>query len=185
MNRLAIGFAVVGTLFSLACDSDDEGGGGSGTFNTSVGSSKTIDKLSSAESAQFCKDAEAWADSFSKSIGPKFCKVAGLLTDSKAECEKTVSDCVKEVSVPDESTGMCMPPENCTATVGEVEKCLNDTVTTLNSFLDKFPTCAQIADGSGSVPLSEPAQPASCKAIEKTCPDVAGVGSEFGDGSDF
>jgi|GEM_PF-5175824 len=177
MVRSTFGFVAGFALLVSACGGDSD----SETFQTSVGSTKTVDKLTPAETAQFCKDGDAFAKDFEKTFTPKLCKVAGLLATTKAECDMLVNACLKEESEPDQSSGMCEPLTDCTATVGEVQKCLNDTIATFSAYLDKFPSCAQIADKSGTFPASEPVSPASCKAIEKTCPDVADFGSSVGD----
>lgn len=179
MVRAALGCVIGFALLVSACDSDSDGGGG--TFQTSVGSTKAVDKLTPAESAQFCKDGEAWSKDFEKTFTPKLCKIAGLGSTTKAECDMAVTACLNAPSDTSTSSGMCEPLTDCTATVGEVQKCFNDTITSLTAYLDKFPTCAQFGDKNATFPATEPTQPESCKAIAKTCPDVGDLGSELGD----
>jgi hypothetical protein len=165
------------TLFPLAtlagaCGGDDESG-----FKTGVDTSKRIDQLSESETNQLCEDIYDWGVSLAKDFSPKLCKLSGLFETTREACEAAVTDCLKEPVEADDGD-MCMPLENCTATAAQVQRCLDDSIKVLGAYLDKFPSCAQLANGTGSVPASEPNEPASCKALETSCPDF---GSIFGD----
>lgn len=170
MLRSSLTVLVGMTLAMGACGGDDDGGGSG--FKTSVPSSKRVDMLSPAETQTLCQDFSKWGESLEKSLTPKICRLAGLLAPDKASCETAVKECIDEPSEPSDG-GMCEAPENCSASVGEMQACLNDTMNTLSSYLDKFPTCAQIASGSGSIPTQMPMKPASCAAIESKCPAIA------------
>ena len=171
--------ALLGVWF-VACGGDD----GGSTLKTSVDGSKRVDMLSSTETAQVCMDFESFAKDLEKDLKPKLCKVLALAfsgsgTPDKATCEQAVKECI---AAPDDSTDgdMCEIDKDCKATVAEVEKCVNDSFALISTYLDKFPSCAQLADGSGSVPATTPEQPASCKAIATTCPGIAST-SDFDD----
>lgn len=159
------------TLFPLAafvaaCGGDDDSG-----FQTSIDTGKSIDQLTSSESAQLCKDLTSWGEKAAKGLEPKFCKLVGVFAESKAECEKSVKDCINAPSEPDDG-GMCTPPTNCDATVAEVQKCLEDSIKALDGYLDEFPSCAELASDSVMEP-ADPGEPASCKTLEQRCPDYA------------
>lgn len=170
MNTLTKLFLVGFAMAVAACGGDD--GGGSG-FSTGVSGSKKLDQLSASETQQLCSDLEEWGQEVVENGRPKLCRIAGIFAEDEAQCEMLVQECINE---PDEPTpGMCEAPDNCSATVAEVQKCLDDAVVEFNKLLDQFPTCKQIASGMASVPVSQPQQPASCKAIESTCPDVSSI----------
>lgn len=157
--------------------------GGSVDFTTTVAGTKTIDKLTPAEAAQLCKDFEAASAKQTASLAPGVCKLAGLFStlednSTQATCEAAVQSCLAEFNKPDTTEQMCEPITGCTASVAEVTKCLNDQYAAARAFFDALPTCEQNAKGStepmgNGTGMGAPMQPASCKAIETTCPMIA------------
>lgn len=64
-------------------------------------------------------------------------------------------------------------PSDCTATVGELEKCLKDYVDASFAAIDSMPSCSQVdADTDVSGLGAEPDMPRSCDVVEEKCPDA-------------
>ena len=164
-----MGVALISCALLLgACDDEGSSAGG---FKTSIQTSKQVDKLTDTESAQLCKDLDAWGATEQKKLAPTLCRADGFESKSKAECEMAVADCIKVSPKSD-----CDALSNCSSTVAEVQKCLADSLDAITPYFSKFPTCAQLADRSAIFPARPPASPASCVAIKSKCPRVAAFG---------
>ncbi|MCG5052092.1 MAG: hypothetical protein KA712_03945 [Myxococcales bacterium] len=193
-------------LVPVACDDDDSsdapsvdagggsggvggtGTGGLGGIDTRLDKNKRVDQLSPDELAQACKDFQNWGADFEAALTPKLCRVAGVLAavgspgspaaNPGQSCQAAVAACeasaTPDAGAPTETD--CTAPENCTATVGELETCLNDSLARADTFLSAFPSCAMLAAGTGSLPLGLPQNPASCAPVEQKCPDLPMIG---------
>ena len=181
-------------LALTACDDDDGGNkmlrdGGlqdakapdAGGVNLGVDKTKPVNQLTPTELTQAFKELEASSDRLTEQTQPKLCRVVGVIAALGAEqsaadvCNQAVAACLAP-SMPDAGAGpasddMCTAQPTCSATVGEVEKCMNDMLTTVNAYLDLWPTCASAAAGMGSIP-TPPGDPVSCSSIRSKCPDL-------------
>ena len=198
MNKtILIGCAALSLAFA-ACDDDDEKkkpdvtadagradtrAPGAGGINLGLDKNKRINQLTPEERTQACEELQDWSEDFANEIAPKICRLAGVLAVLQSQppnlnaCGETVSRCsaasMTDAGAPPDTNNMCGAAQaNCTATVGEVEKCTNDNLTVVNTYLDAFPTCAQLAAGTGSIPAQTPTDPPSCTAIKPKCPQL-------------
>jgi len=159
------------------------GTGPTGTFSTGLPADKPVASLTDAEIAGLCSKFD---DFYSQgAVGDALknfdCSLAGFLaaafagasTDdaARAACKATHDECV---SKPSETTSKCSKPSAaCTATVGEVEACANDSAKYVTQLGGIFPSCATLtlADLTDMSSVMAPAEPASCTNLEAKCPD--------------
>ncbi len=145
---------------------------------------KPVNQLTPDERMQACEVLQDYSVDFTEQITPKLCKITGVLAvfnrdqpPAAGACDQAVNACLLlsmgDAGAPPATDNMCGAVQtNCMATVGEVEKCTNDTLTVVNAYLDLWPTCAQLAAGLGSVPFQIPSDPPSCTSIKPKCPDL-------------
>ncbi len=149
-------------------------------INTGIDPSTPLVDLTEDQRAQACQAAE---DSFGSSgfvnvicgfqavfVGAQ----SGVTTDAElqAACQTAYEGCLAEPPTDDFSEGACdIPTENCTATVGEGEACLNDTIAAIQALESEIPSCSEVTladlEGLGEV---EPEEPASCAVMDEKCP---------------
>lgn len=169
MKHLVTLFAVA--LLSTACSG----------FNSGLPSGTAMQDLSNAQVLQFC---ERSLDYLNRRLDQRTrqrvqCYYTGMgaasgASDPQGACQDAFDSCMNED--PDEIHFECDDsPMPCTATVAEVEQCIQDTVRASNDF---FKT---VADGLSF--SCDPAQfesdvralqvdleePASCLAVDETC----------------
>lgn len=83
-------------------------------------------------------------------------------------CKSSYDECLAE---PDETDEECTKPsDSCTATVGELEACMNDTLTQAKAALVGLPNCDDL--GKEIELPAEGESPASCKVVEQKCPEA-------------
>lgn len=89
----------------------------------------------------------------------------------KATCDAAYAECKKVVTITIKPR-TCEKPKNCTATVAEIEACLNDQAKVQSGLIGNVPSCStadfKTFDGEK---LFEADDPASCAALEAKCPD--------------
>jgi len=153
------------------------GGSGNGTFSTSVPSTTKLNNLSSGQATQLCSDFTSYATS---TLTPDFCRESGLLgallgggtTDAQlqAACTAAYNNCL--ASDGGATTTMCDPTmlasnsgsSTCTATVGDLTSCLNDSTAPLRA----LPTCSTLTAASLaalSMDGGSSTTPASCAPV--------------------
>jgi hypothetical protein len=174
----------VGVVFGIVLASAagcGGGSGGSGNFGepipTSLPANKRISDLTPAERDQLCTDLGQWAMS-----GPFLadgCNATAWLTtslaasadtsmtdaDLQATCEQLYSACVAGGV----TTDCSKLSATCTATVGEYDTCLSDSVAALGG----LPPCS--AATRASLPstvahLTSQPTSAACTAVQNKCP---------------
>jgi hypothetical protein len=91
--------------------------------------------------------------------------------DLQAACSEAYDSCMAEPTQPDP----CTPPEGeCTATVDEVEACINDSVALVEGMMAQFPACSELT-AAGLMSMQDPGEPAdppSCVAAQEKCPSL-------------
>ncbi len=172
-------------LVGAGCgDGDGEGGAKS----SGVASSKPLSEVTDAEATQICE----WGSDASYAPSDKeTCTFRALFFSSTpAECEAFVAQCLKEGPRDEEEEESCDSakndlPDDCTATVAELEACIRDFNAALRDFF-----AGASCDDAGMTATGDPAAappPASCAAVEKKCPglygddDTSGAGADSGD----
>lgn len=166
--------SMLAMLGMLGCD-DDEGG----AVSSGINSSKQLDELSQAEEQRMCEEfASALEDIFTKETGCKIIAVEmGTSANNSQLCQSTYDGCMngQMADVLNNLLGEivgemadCTPDDSyedeseCNATVGEAEKCANDTIAAFKAALKQL-SC----DNLGS--FQEPEEPASCEVLDQKC----------------
>jgi hypothetical protein len=156
------------------------GNGSGGNLSTGVPDDTTLDSLSDDQLGQVC---DAIGAHYQAQAGTLPCRLAGMFAaafsgaetdaDARAACKGAYDSCVAS---PSEETQTCEKPSGeCTATIGELEACLNDSDAALQQFYATFPSCetltlADLMDSGEDI--TQPEDPASCTALEAKCPDA-------------
>jgi hypothetical protein len=173
------------------------GSGGSTPRSLSSGldSGKVASSLSAAEQNTLCTRANEYFMSLLSKEDT--CKMAGLLgaalsggdsslSEAKSACSgmynlcmqgaeekvdntKTLNDCTKGLS-------------DCSATVGEIETCLNDSGAATKAAMAELPSCSQITEATlNSTFTPASTEPASCKSLQTKCPNLSTNQSSISD----
>jgi hypothetical protein len=174
---------------AVACggDASDGGGGPKGggsdtTLDSGVSESKKLSELSADEQAKLCEAAQDLVSSstFQKDMKEFSCKLEGVTATLMAEgdsdadlqeaCKAAYDECMAEPA-DDEPAESCEYEETtCSATVGELETCMNDSLKMIGEIKSKVPSCDKVTkesmgDVMGDLLTMEPSE--SCKALEK------------------
>ncbi len=188
--RFAFAIGVIGAVASSACSSSS---GGSGTFSSGLPSSDTLSGLSDSDIQKLCGEISSFTDSYASNTGAcniagyaaaAFSKQLGGTTDTttlRQLCSAAVSQCQAQSGHIDAgvSASTCQKPSStCTATVGDLEACLNDAKTAAQKEYAGIPSCSTLtaADLSltdGSLSVGTASEPASCATLNQKCPDFA------------
>lgn len=187
MHSIKLFAIICASSLALACggdDDDDDKGSGNpqtgGSIDSGLPSSTPANQLSTEETAALCEElgaaGERWANDAQLKSG--MCRYAAYMSavflgelsgDAKGLCESTYSDCMAE---PATSETQCTEPsDQCTATVGEIEKCLNEGMAGLSRALDDIPSCDELTDEIDLSVLAA-ANPESCEVVSQKCPEV-------------
>jgi len=176
---MRIATSVSMTMLWLACLPACGGGDSSGgKVNYSVDDSKQVSQVSDAEAVAMCKQTmEALEKAVPKSAS---CTLSGLFVASlaggdKKVCQETYDECMKKPDEPDDEDTCKLDDEDskltdCPVTVGEFEKCINDTIAAVHDVYDGL-SCD--TDPKSLEDIGDDLEPASCKAIEAKCPELA------------
>jgi hypothetical protein len=173
------GVVVPGVLFAMIL-AGCGGGGGPGTFNTSVPGDRPLNGLSSSEIATLCGDASNY---FSNSgLKQADCQIAGFLAASfqasssstatdaelQAACLQTYTSCLSTIPHCPAPT-----PAGCMATVADLTACVNDSATQTHALASKVPACSGInraaISANSSVGTALARQPAGCQSYDAKC----------------
>ncbi|HEX2670237.1 MAG TPA: hypothetical protein VHM25_05165 [Polyangiaceae bacterium] len=163
----------------------------SGTFSSGLAGDKQLGSLTDDEAASLCqKLSEYFADgsAVSRNFEEVTCRVSSVLfsafggaeTDAalQASCKTFYDSCV---AAPTMSSESCKKPDaSCTATTGEYEACVNDSVKQISQLGSAVPTCDQLTIASAGALFtggSASASPASCQAVSAKCPDAPSSGA--------
>jgi hypothetical protein len=172
---------------AVACgggdDGDDEGGGSDTTLDSGVSESKKLSELSADEQAKLCEAAQDLVSSSSlqKDMKEFSCKLEGVTAtlmmaegDSDADrqeaCKAAYDECMAEPAEDEPAESCEFEETTCSATVGELESCMNDSLKMIGEIKSKVPSCDKVTKESvGDVMRDlltiEPSE--SCKALEK------------------
>lgn len=173
-------------LLAVACGSDDDksnGSGGSATVDSGVADDKVANQLTDQEAQKVCESVGKAADALAGGAEAQkatcgfaaYAAVSAVTSEQQGgtaeDCKAVYDQCLK--SPPDTSgAGECSsPPDSCTATVGEIEKCFTDTLAQFKDFLASLPGCDDVGK-EVDIPSTELPSPASCKVVEEKCPEV-------------
>lgn len=183
--RISMVLAGLVAFSAVACGgSSDDGGKSSTTVNTSIPEDTKGSELTQAQTDELCDAAEAVAEAtFSESqIKPTMCGFAAWSQASAfnmpSKCQDFYNECLKEPvessgDPPVTEEGQCTKPSStCTATVGEIEKCINDSFAQAKAMFAKFPGCADVGEEFSLEDLGSQESPASCKVVEAKCPEA-------------
>lgn len=192
MNRLHVlaCWTALGVCALTACGSDDEGKKAGAPFSSSV-SGKPLSQLTDAEMTELCANVGDYyvTDPDLKSGTCRFAgvgmAVASLLFGEKtdeqlrATCAEFESACLRAESTGGTQQGTCEKPgATCTATVAELEACINDSRDAVSNALLSMPSCETLkrsdigAPTAGPAPAMQLPNPESCQIFQQKCPDA-------------
>jgi hypothetical protein len=188
-----------GLLLGLACggesddaDSDTPGGGTSTPIETGLPENTVVQSLTPQQFASAC---ESLREDVSRRLPVDvttrgFCEVYGAgIVDDSAQCRSAADSCVTQVNngnnmfVTREDLDLSMIECNsdtsalqgCTATVGELEVCLQDQVVAIEGLLaDNDCDNAAAIDLDDAIALGDAlgVAPASCTRLQAECPGL-------------
>jgi len=174
-----------GTNASTAGTSNKAGNASTGgtTSNPGNGSGVPGDTpLGELTDDQFEELCEDFSEKFSSDeVTDANCRLTGVLaailaqTDEQAQelCASAYADC--KASPPDTTETCEKPGAQCTATVDEMNACLDDIGGTLGSFNDAIPSCDTLKRTDIATLFTQfgggTALPASCETYQEKCPD--------------
>lgn len=192
MSRLGLGRAVVslGALLALACSGDDDGAGSGGS---GLPADQPVSELTEAELQQLCSSMGEGAAVRMADV----CKMTGLMAAAleaafagtadvaalRETCRSTREQCLASDPEPATTTESCTVPANCTATVGEVEACVDASAAQARQAYAAMPSCESLeaSDLDGTSTTTETATtPPACAALETTCPGMVSDSSGGG-----
>ncbi len=179
----------------VACGDDSDGGGGSDQssdlFEADIDASDDtpVDELEESDTEALCAQLEDAGETLEQELGEDglkrlTCTAFAVLLGgggNEAACEAAVEECMasEEGFEPDEEEEFeCSEVEDCSATVAEMEACINDSINATRALVNGL-TCANALE---RLQGAEEA-PASCQAIEDKCPGIL-EDDEGGDGGD-
>ncbi len=172
-------------------DGDGGGGGGGGHVSSGLDSNKPLAGLTAEEAQSAChalsssigqalpdEDLTRYACTLFGAIFSVQSKPDGTFAIDEAACEGMVDDCIADAraepaTTQDECEAGTVSAElmSCTATVGELEACLDAAIARIRSQLDMVSCDSPV---SSTLPATQemPALPA-CAQVEAKCPGLA------------
>jgi len=184
-SQISFSVAVV-AMVGVGCGSS---GGGGPTFSTRVPSGSAVNTLTPAQLTQLCNDIDSFTSKELSSTS--ICQAATVAIVAQQAAQNTgLSDaelqllCSSEMSVvcssgttgsPDGGASNCGSGANCTATVGQISACLNDQGAAIARYEGMFPACNAVTRAKlAAINLDAGiAKPASCTALQSSCPSFA------------
>lgn len=186
--RFSILLAGLAAVAAVACGGSDEGGKGGGSttpgkVESGAPASTPANQLTDAQVKSFCDSAsQAFGATLSSGeaqqglCGFSAYFVASLGSasgggDPAATCKMVYDECLK--TPPQSTQEECTKPSaTCTATVGEIEACLNDSMAQLQQMLKSLPGCDDVGTQVEDPMLGTGEQPASCQVVQQKCPEA-------------
>jgi hypothetical protein len=168
-------------LLSLLLASGCGGGGdGGGSVASGVPPSTMLGGMSADNLRKVCDSVDQWGKQAGmedklKEFG---CRMRGNVIAALAEPANRASDChalydpCAQAPAPTASSGAACtpPPASCSATVGELETCLNQMPQVIDELLVILPTCDQVASAAGNpIATALTKIPSSCQALNAKC----------------
>jgi hypothetical protein len=175
---ILVGLAAVAAVACGGSDDEKPGSSAPGKVDSGIPASTPAGSLTDAQAADFCKSAAAAAATTFGSAEAKgalcgftayaFSSLGG--DDAATACKTIYDECVK---APGETTeDECMKPSAaCTATVGELEACFNDSMAQFKQSLSSLPGCDDVGK-MVEEPMTDDSMPASCAVVEQKCPEA-------------
>jgi hypothetical protein len=162
--------------FAIACSSEPE-------VNSGLDGSKQVGSLTEAERKTLCDAAASAAGSVAEDAKAGSCRLAGVVAASfggggEAACEAAVTACEDAEPQPAEGGDDCsINTTDCTATVAEVEDCLNAQLSVTKDFLETVgsKSCGELLDPAQVMSIAQPTTPAECTALAAKCPGIGGT----------
>lgn len=151
-----------------ACGDDDKGG---------VSSSAKVSELTPAQWTSWCEENAA---TFAKDVQRAGCTLAGLAAKQAQQgtCETVRDQCTANDT--DDGIDCKSAPvardggvTNCSATVGELQKCYDDLMAAIKPVLSGLTCSSNLLDLTSKMQSIATTQPASCKVIATKCADFA------------
>ena len=181
--RLSTFFAGLAAVAAVACGGSDDGGKGSagpGKVDSGVPASKPANELTDAEVQSLCKSlGEAASLAFDSGQGKQaMCGFSAYFLasfvpgDNQGEvCSMAYDECLKQpAEVTQEECDK--PSSSCTATIGEIETCYNDSLAQVQEMLNVLPGCDDVGTEYEEPATGNDASPASCKVVQEKCPEA-------------
>jgi hypothetical protein len=171
-----------------ACGSSKSSDGGSSTFSSGVSKNQSLGTISAGDLKSLCDAFASYGTSNASSQKSSVCKFNGFTAalvqslgtaktdaDLRKACADAVTSCESKPASADAGTSTCTKPAStCTATVGELETCVNDSSSSLDKAVAGVPACSTLTakdlQPSDAGPLSTFRQPASCLTLNQKCP---------------
>jgi hypothetical protein len=156
--------------------------GDSRTVDFPVDDGKTMDTLTPAEAQAMCASLVSYTDESVKVA----CLAQGLgarfeMMGSQEACEAAVASCEAELQaqMPTCELAQGLRLENCSATVGEYEMCINDSLAMMDELKSKLSCSASLEELTKFYleyleTNSAPQLPASCQTLQAKCPGLIG-----------
>jgi hypothetical protein len=192
MDRAAATWACLLALLAPACAGEDVG---PGPFTSGLDGDRPLGELTSAEVKKVCKAVETWATAAIPLAkrATLVCKsgaiAAALLTNPLAGtsglqsvCQRTYGSCLQQTDNAPAAVTCPTPGPDCTATVAEYERCLNDLPATFDQAIEAIPSCDDLTIGSLlQTGLARPTLvPPSCATYQEHCPGARITGFPTG-----
>jgi len=174
--RPAAGLAAL--VFALSACGDEKG---RGSVSSGVPPATVLGGMSSDRLQKVCDSVDRWAKEtgMQEKLKEFGCRmrgaVAAALTDQPADrqrlCQGLYDPCAQAPSPTDSAGGRCTPPPtSCSATVGELENCLNQMPQVVDELLVILPACSEIASAPGNpIAAALTKIPTSCQALNAKC----------------
>lgn len=181
----------------IACGGN--GAGSSGPFRSGLPQDEIGSKLNDSDKQRLCDALKSYY-STNNAFETASCKLAGAIaagfaflfqpTGGDPALRKSCSDardsCLRSPLMPDGGVGFVCnrPGSECSATVGEIETCINDSVMTAEDLAARLPECEKLSAkdlsssssdaGSTMTTSAMPVSPPACGAVQAKCPSALG-----------
>jgi hypothetical protein len=144
-------------------------------FETDLPDDTSLGELTEEQYRQYCEQALEYIVTRALVPGCQYYAATyALELGSAALCPTLLSVCLgmepEEVQAQLGIESDCTKPEDCTATVAEMEACVNDLAAEAEQALDTAPQCSELTDTTVLEPPTQPPTPASCAVVEAACP---------------
>jgi hypothetical protein len=174
----------------VGCGSDDTTEKTSTPFSSGIPADKTVDTLTDAEVTNLCSSLGQYI-STDPGLQESTCHFAGFGValsaslfgaasdaDLQKMCADTEAKC-HEAPLMGEGSTCTKPTSSCSATVGEFEACVTDSLAEATKAFAALPACSSITNASlqmlissGSSGMTTAVAPASCQTLEQKCPGL-------------
>lgn len=183
----------------VACGDDDDGGDGSSALDTGLPEMTQLQDVTPQQFTDACNSLRSSLEvRFSEDrMTQVLCEAVGaVLSEDAGACREFADECVTESGSGENAffdpemidvaenfdCGTMAEFESCTATVGEYERCLTDTMNLVDEFFNSL-SCANAGNVDMSTleegnPLETMDPPPSCAALEEECPGLSGFDVE-------